>query len=324
MGLVTFISSSIAIFVVLVSIVGASLATTPLFDNNTNYLGFGVTGGAGGNGSISGKDLNEINSLLPASEVLDSKNFTATTLPVSKYMTVYAQQVMSELRRENAFATMKFSSPSEMKGGEMMRSEMMICPDNDRWVFVPVGHEDLAKAVLKDFASMPSALRRSSTKTQIWFSSFGGSNVGAGHTFEEVAYASREEMGNPENNAYLGTITVYGVNGTPQSLSRGDLAHGLAHELDGMNNRFSRGDATTTGRTVGPYPYAIVEDLKAHPNNSEYVSDYAADYESTHFGETSQYSEDFAEAVQLFVTDRDNFTRTYPNRAAYLTKILES
>ena len=53
MGLVTFISSSIAIFVVLVSIVGASLATTPLFDNNTNYLGFGVTGGAGGNGSIS-------------------------------------------------------------------------------------------------------------------------------------------------------------------------------------------------------------------------------------------------------------------------------
>jgi hypothetical protein len=106
---VTCMILSIAMLVVLVNIASADPMTASLFDNNTNYLGFGVTGGAGGNGSISGKDLNEINSLLPPSEVLDPKNFTATALPVSKYMTVYAQQVISELRRENVFTTMRLS-----------------------------------------------------------------------------------------------------------------------------------------------------------------------------------------------------------------------
>jgi hypothetical protein len=210
---------------------------------------------------------------------------------------------------------MKFSSPSEMKGGEMIRSEMMVSANVGVKVFVPVGYEDLARAVAKDWATMPSALRGSSTQTQIWFSSFGGSNVAAGHAFDDVAYVTREEMGNPENNAYLGIITVYGVNGIPQALSRGDLAHGLAHELDGMNNGKSRSSGYVT---------AIANDLKAHPTAPKYVSSYAADYESTHFGENRQNLEDFAESVSRYLTDKDNFTKAYPNRAAYLARILRA
>jgi hypothetical protein len=254
---VTCMILSIAMSVVLVSLANASLPTTALFDNNTNYLGFG--GGPGGNGPISGKDLNEIISLMPAGTAINPKNFTATTLPVDKYMTEYARQVINQLRREKTEAIapspLQFSSPKEMKGGLMERSETMVratVAGGRLDVFVPVGHEDLARAVANDWATMPMVLRGSSTQTQIWFSSVGGSNVGAGHTFDDVAYVTREELGNPENNAYLGTITVYGVNGTPQALSRGDLAYGLAYELDGMYNRYSKGNSNNAlGR-----PYA--------------------------------------------------------------------
>lgn len=62
--------------------------------------------------------------------------------------------------------------------------------------------------------------------------------------------------------------------------------------------------------------------MKVHPTAPKYVSSYAADYESTHFGENRQNLEDFAESVQLFVTDKDNFIKAYPNRAAYLARIL--
>jgi len=305
---------------------------TDLFDNNKNYMELrkDPDNGPGGTGVVPGNVLNAMISFGVFSKESDQKEFvnnlTATTKPVDKGPMMYLLELTSAvnaMRKENAGTAskvestfkatgpLKFSEPTEMKGGLMERSETMVTSRIGNTLIdvnVPGGHEDIANTFAKDLDSMPIGLKSILAQGKVWFASSG---IG----IQGIYTVNREGSSTTASRS----ITVDGSNGKPRAITRGELAYTLADMLEQMYGGygFSRPHST-----MADYDGAIKNDFAANPATPKYVTPAAADWASTHFGDESQNSEDFKESVQMWVTDHDNFAKTYPSRSEMLDVIL--
>ena len=96
------------------------------------------------------------------------------------------------------------------------------------------------------------------------------------------------------------------------AIDRGELAHELAYTLDGDEYAKSSSDEYAKAAEADADTFA----------EQQYVSDYAAESGKAYDGTPRKYSEDFAESVRQYVTDKDAFYRNFPHRAAYFTKLI--
>jgi hypothetical protein len=124
-------------------------------------------------------------------------------------------------------------------------------------------------------------------------------------------------------------IVWWGTPGEPFPSTKG-LARAFGHSLDsktGLGGNLSDGSEYRSAVAVdASLADKMRSEGKSTPEHSGYyVSDYAASYGKTQEGKPGQYTEDFAEAVGGYVaSDEDwNFFTYFPNRAAYLAKLLE-
>jgi hypothetical protein len=134
------------------------------------------------------------------------------------------------------------------------------------------------------------------------------------------------------------SIIVWGDNGAPQPLSRGDMIIMLARslDLDGYSNglRYRKAVAfdnssNWNGSVFTPWTGKIFDDI----NFKE--SDIKADIRDKDINSAKikiiqelpepagGFSEDFVKSVKKYVEDPDGFTNAYPNRAAYIDDLLK-
>ena len=173
-------------------------------------------------------------------------------------------------------------------------------------VSVPVGHEDIGQAVLKDWMALPLALTYNIIADVIFSSYNSPDDANLSKLYNETFTT--------EARTFRGTIVVYGDNGTPKALSRGLFARELAHSFDVYGD-----DKYHISNSAG-YKSAVGQDSIVDPTH-DYVDDYARDAGRVLDRTSKKYSEDFAESVRMYVEDKANFFNLYPNRAAFVAGI---
>ena len=170
-------------------------------------------------------------------------------------------------------------------------------------------YEVMAMNLMAEFESLPDALKKTSTgtTTKVVFLQVADTEGDAalskkyGEDFHTLADSRTLDDGTCE-------ITVWGTGNGREAgtLSKGSLAHELAHSLDGSDDKISSGQK---------YTQAVKSDTMK-------VSKYASDSSRVFAGTTKVNSEDFADSVSLWVEDRSGFTELCPARAKFIDSIM--
>lgn len=157
-------------------------------------------------------------------------------------------------------------------------------------------HRAMAEQSLKNYNAMPDELKRNVKEILIspnaWREDAALSEKYGRKVFTEAVYDKKNArlMGFPD------------MNGASRPISKKFMAHELAHGIDdGISGKA-----------------AWLSNVKKDGN---FASKYAEDYFNK---EKKNYSEDFAESMRRYVTEKDKFVKECPNRAEYLERVVLS
>jgi hypothetical protein len=157
-------------------------------------------------------------------------------------------------------------------------------------------HKAMAKQSLKNYNAMPDELKRNVKEILIspnaWREDAALSEKYGHKVITEAAYDAKNQriLGFPD------------MNGAVRPISKKFMAHELAHGIDdGISGKA-----------------AWLSNVKKDGN---FASKYAEEY----FNKAGKnYSEDFAESMRRYVTEKDKFVKECPNRADYLERVVLS
>ena len=165
----------------------------------------------------------------------------------------------------------------------------------------------VGSTLIQEYDSLPLALRQAGGWISVTATTFASpDNAAISKTLGVKSTEIDTNYGKNKNDATI--LVVW--NGV--AIDRGQLAHELAYTLDGDEYAKSSSDEYAKAAEADADTFA----------EQQYVSDYAAESGKAYDGTPRKYSEDFAESVRQYVTDKDAFYRNFPHRAAYFTKLI--
>jgi len=189
-------------------------------------------------------------------------------------------------------------------------------------VSVPPGSEALARNVVAMYNSLPAILKGIQPSEFFFTSSHNPQDAQMAANYKMASFDSAGTwVATGPNTGY----TVFWGDGKgPRAEGIGPLAHELAHRLDG--DQFSQSSSDKYLRAIKADDKLIAAaqgnkpliDAKTGKELHYYVDTYAGDSKKAFEGQSRQYSEDFAEAVNGYVSQKESFAKVFPNRTKYL------
>jgi ribosomal protein S18 acetylase RimI-like enzyme len=192
-------------------------------------------------------------------------------------------------------------------------------------VSVPPGGEALARNVVSMYNSLPTILKGIQPSEIYFTSSHNPQDAQMATSYKMASFDSAGTWFATGPNA--GYTVFWGDGKGVRAPGLGPLAHELAHRLDGDNwsqsssDKYLRAIKADDKLLASAQGVKSLVDAKTGKELHYYVNTYAGGSEKAFEGTPRQYSEDFAEAVNGYVSQKESFAKVFPNRTKYLDKL---
>lgn len=208
----------------------------------------------------------------------------------------------------------EFSAPSQHKyfGGAIEQEMITTKTSFGTTIHVPPGQEAYARMLSRTFEKIPKKLKDQASGLDVTFSNIRSpADKIMNERFKTDTYSIAEVHPRERWMVVWGgdAKSEYGKIYKPNSIGGDHLAHELSHFVDGESHIHSTSQAF----------------IDAHKNDGGKFTTQYAEWSSTHqkSDKMNALSEEFAEAVTAYVWDKEQFTKDFPNKAAYIKGVLE-